>query len=53
MVRQDIPAREMFYLPPWVALAAIAFGTLIAVLAGLYPASRAACIDPVRALRHD
>jgi ABC-type antimicrobial peptide transport system permease subunit len=53
MVRQEIPLMDPFYLPPWVALAAVAFGTLISVLSGLYPASRAARIDPVRALRHD
>ena len=53
MARQDVPKMDVFYLPPWIAFAAIAFGTAISVVAALYPASRAARIDPVRALRHD
>jgi hypothetical protein len=49
----EIPGMDVFYVPPGVGLAAIAFGTLIGVLAGLYPASRAARSDPARALRQD
>ena len=32
---------------------AIVFALVVSILAALYPASRAARIDPVRALRHD
>jgi putative ABC transport system permease protein len=53
MVRQEIPPMDLFHLPFWVALAAVAFGTLLSVMAGLYPAVRAARIDPVQALRRD
>ncbi len=34
-------------------LGAILFALIVSILAALYPASRAARIDPVRALRHD
>jgi ABC-type lipoprotein export system ATPase subunit/ABC-type antimicrobial peptide transport system permease subunit len=40
-------------IPPWLALGALAFAALVGVLAGLYPAARAARLDPVSALRHE
>jgi putative ABC transport system permease protein len=43
----------MFYFPWWLILGAMAFSILLSLAAGLYPAGRAARIDPVRALRHD
>jgi putative ABC transport system permease protein len=44
---------DFFSLPPWLWLGAIVFALMTSILAALYPASRAARIDPVRALRHD
>lgn len=44
---------NFFYFPAWLILGAIAFSIILSQLAGLYPASRAAKIDPVMALRHD
>ena len=44
---------DFFSLPPWLSLSAIVFALVVSILAALYPASRAARIDPVRALRHD
>ena len=37
----------------YLSLGAILFALVVSILAALYPASRAARIDPVRALRHD
>ncbi|HEX8160729.1 MAG TPA: FtsX-like permease family protein [Pyrinomonadaceae bacterium] len=42
-----------FALPPYLWLGAIAFAVAVAIAAALYPAARAARIDPVKALRHD
>ncbi|HEX5709140.1 MAG TPA: FtsX-like permease family protein [Pyrinomonadaceae bacterium] len=50
---QGVNFINFFSLPAWLWLGAILFATLISVAAALYPASRAARIDPVRALRHD
>ncbi|HKP83095.1 MAG TPA: ABC transporter permease [Pyrinomonadaceae bacterium] len=44
---------DFFDLPPYLWLGAILFALIVSILAALYPASRAARIDPVRALRHD
>ena len=44
---------DFFSLPPYLWLGAIVFALSVSILAALYPASRAARIDPVRALRHD
>ena len=50
---QDLPEVDLFSFPLWLMLGAIAFSVLISLAAGLYPAIRAARVDPVRALRHD
>jgi len=44
---------DFFSLPPYLWLGAILFAFIVSILAALYPAARAARIDPVRALRHD
>ncbi|MCB2231699.1 ABC transporter permease [bacterium] len=51
MEHEGITPIDIFDLPLWLITIAFAFGTVVAVLAGLYPASRAARIDPVKALR--
>jgi putative ABC transport system permease protein len=44
---------DFFALPPVLWLGAILFAVVVSVVAALYPAARAARIDPVKALRHD
>jgi ABC-type antimicrobial peptide transport system permease subunit len=44
---------DFFSLPPYLWLGAILFAVVVAIIAALYPAARAARIDPVKALRHD
>ncbi len=44
---------DFFSLPPWLSIGAILFALVVSILAALYPAARAARIDPVKALRHD
>ncbi len=49
--RQDMPFYDPFALPLWLILIAFVFGVLVSLLAGFYPASKAAKVDPVEALR--
>ncbi|HSH03874.1 MAG TPA: ATP-binding cassette domain-containing protein [Anaerolineae bacterium] len=44
---------DLSVVPWWLALGAILFAIFIGVIAGLYPAHRAAQLDPVTALRHE
>jgi putative ABC transport system permease protein len=44
---------DFFSIPPYLSLGAILFALVVSIIAALYPAARAARIDPVRALRHD
>ena len=51
MVREGMPGFDLFALPVWLIGLALAFGIGVSMAAGLYPASRAARVDPVDALR--
>jgi putative ABC transport system permease protein len=44
---------DLFSLPAYLWLGAVLFAVLVSIAAALYPAARAARVDPVTALRHD
>lgn len=50
---QGVEQVDLFHIPLWLALGAVGFAVVVSLLAGVYPAARAARVDPVRALRHD
>ncbi|MBN2170634.1 MAG: ABC transporter permease [Candidatus Krumholzibacteriota bacterium] len=51
MTRQGLPPMEVFALPLWLILMAVGIGLGVSLVAGSYPAARAAKVDPVEALR--
>lgn len=51
--RQDLPGVNISAVPWWLIAGAIGFAVLVSLIAGLYPASRAAKLNPVDALRYE
>jgi putative ABC transport system permease protein len=51
--RQSLPPEHFWAVPLWLVGAAILFAFIVSLLSGLYPAGRAARLDPVQALRYE
>ncbi|SRR5579871_1495379 len=51
--RHQFPSEKVWLVPWWLVGGAIAFSIIVSLLSGLYPASRAARLDPVQALRYE
>ncbi len=53
LTRQQLPTENVWVVPWWLVLAAVIFSVCVTLLSGLYPASRAAKLDPIQALRYE
>ena len=51
--RQNLNPIELSYVPWWLVIAGLVFAVLVSLAAGLYPASRAAKLNPIDALRYE
>ena len=50
---QALPPENFWSVPWWLVGAAIIFAFIVSLVSGLYPAARAARLDPVQALRYE
>jgi putative ABC transport system permease protein len=50
---QSFPPEHFWAVPWWLVLFAIIFAFVVSLVSGLYPAGRAARLDPVQALRYE
>jgi putative ABC transport system permease protein len=51
--RQGFPPEHFWAVPWWLVAFAILFAFVVSLVSGLYPAGRAARLDPVQALRYE
>ena len=51
--RRNLPAVDISFVPWWLALGAVVFAVAVSLAAGIYPASRAARLNPVEALKYE
>jgi putative ABC transport system permease protein len=53
IVQQGGTPGNLFSLPVWLIAGALGFSLVVSLAAGVFPARRAARLDPIHALRHD
>ncbi|MGA9511163.1 MAG: FtsX-like permease family protein [Candidatus Sulfotelmatobacter sp.] len=51
--RQSLPPEHFWAVPWWLVAFALVFAFAVSLISGLYPAARAARLDPVQALRYE
>ncbi|MDE3170935.1 MAG: ABC transporter permease [Acidobacteriota bacterium] len=53
LARLSLPSTTISLVPVWLVISAIVFAIIVSLAAGIYPASRAAKLNPIEALRYE
>ncbi len=53
LARLSLPSTRVSLVPWWLVFWAIVFAVFVSLIAGIYPASRAAKLNPIEALRYE
>jgi putative ABC transport system permease protein len=53
LARLSLPSTTVSLVPWWLVFWAIVFAVVVSLIAGIYPASRAAKLNPIEALRYE
>jgi putative ABC transport system permease protein len=53
IIKDETPFRRLYEIPFWLAAGAVGLAILVSIVAGLYPARRAAGLEPTAALRYE
>ena len=53
LARLSLPSTTVSLVPLWLAISAIVFAIIVSLAAGIYPAARAAKLNPIEALRYE
>jgi putative ABC transport system permease protein len=53
VIKDQTPFRRLYEIPFWLAAGAVGLAIMVSIIAGLYPARRAAGLEPTAALRYE
>jgi putative ABC transport system permease protein len=53
VIKDQIPFQRLYEIPSWLSAGAVGLAITVSVIAGLYPARRAARLEPTAALRYE
>jgi ABC-type antimicrobial peptide transport system permease subunit len=53
IIKDETPFRRLYEIPFWLAAGAVCLAIAVSIIAGLYPARRAAGLEPTAALRYE
>ena len=53
IIKDEAPFRRLYEIPFWLSAGAVGLAVTVSIVAGLYPARRAASLEPTAALRYE
>lgn len=53
VIKEEVPFKRLYEIPFWLSAGAVGLAVAVSIIAGLYPARRAASLEPTAALRYE